>query len=383
VRRFALLVLLAASFAPQASAAAEPPSFKARAAIVADGSTGEIMLEHNADSRVAIASITKIMTALVTLENARPNERVVIRGPAPSIGESTIHLSVGERVRVRDLLAAALIQSANDAAYALATHVGDGSVKRFVSLMNERAAELGLEDTHFVRPDGLDVAGHYSSANDVLTLTREAMKQPLFRRLVRQRGGRIAGGRSLYAWNDLLRTGSYPGIVGVKTGHTDAAGWSQVAAARRDGVTMYAIVLGSGSRSRRNADLAELLDWGFGHYGSVTLVRTDRVYATAAIPFSGERMPLVAAGSARAVVRLGRPLVERVVAPSVLDLPVAQGEPVGEVVILDGRRVVLRRPLVAEHAADDASVGAKVDWYAGRAVDEAGDMLESVFGALG
>jgi len=192
VRRFALLVLLAASFAPQASAAAEPPSFKARAAIVADGSTGEIMLEHNADSRVAIASITKIMTALVTLENARPNERVVIRGPAPSIGESTIHLSVGERVRVRDLLAAALIQSANDAAYALATHVGDGSVKRFVSLMNERAAELGLEDTHFVRPDGLDVAGHYSSANDVLTLTREAMKQPLFRRLVRQRGGRIA-----------------------------------------------------------------------------------------------------------------------------------------------------------------------------------------------
>ena len=351
--------------------------------IVADGSGGEILLERNADRRVAIASITKIMTALVTLENARPNERVVIRGPAPSIGESTIHLTIGERMRVRDLLAAALVQSANDAAYALATHVGNGSVQRFVSMMNKRAAELGLDDTHFMRPDGLDVTGHYSSARDILTLTREAMKQPLFRRLVRQRGGGIAGGRSLYAWNDLLRTGTYPGIVGVKTGHTDAAGWSQVAAARRGGVTMYAIVLGSPGRSRRNADLAKLLDWGFGHYGRVTLVEFGRVYATAAIPFSDERMPLVAPRAARVVVRLGRPLVERVVAPSSVDLPVQAGEEVGEVVVLDGRRVVARRPLVAGNAADDANVGTKVGWYAGRAVDEAGDMLESVFGALG
>jgi D-alanyl-D-alanine carboxypeptidase (penicillin-binding protein 5/6) len=383
VRRLAFVVLLAAFFAGQANAAAEPPSFKARAAIVADGSTGEILLEHNADRRVAIASITKIMTALVTLENARPNQRVVVSGPAPSIGESTIHLTVGERVRVNDLLAAALIQSANDAAYALATYVGDGSVRRFVDLMNQRADELGLDDTHFVRPDGLDVTGHYSSARDVLTLTREAMKEPLFRRLVRQRGGRIAGERSLYAWNDLLRTGSYPGIVGVKTGHTDAAGWSQVAAARRNGATMYAIVLGSPGRSRRNADLAELLDWGFGHYGQVTLVRASRVYATAAIPFSDERLPLVAVRQARAVVRLGRPLVERVVAPSTVDLPVQAGEQVGEVLILDRRRIVARRPLVAGNAADDANVAAKAGWYAGRAVDEAGDMLESVFGAFG
>ena len=383
MRRLVALLVLAASFAGPASAASEPPSFKARAAIVADGSGGEILLEHNADRRVAIASITKIMTALVTLENARPNERVLIRGPAPSIGESTIHLTVGERMRVRDLLAAALVQSANDAAYALATHVGNGSVQRFVSMMNERAAELGLDDTHFVRPDGLDIRGHYSSARDVLTLTREAMKQPLFRRLVRQGGGRIAGGRSLYAWNDLLRTGSYPGIIGVKTGHTDAAGWSQVAAARRGGVTMYAIVLGSPARSRRNADLAQLLDWGFGHYGRVTLVEFGSVYATAAIPFSDQRLPLVAPRAARVVVRLGRPLVERVVAPSSVDLPVQAGEEVGEVVILDGGRVVARRPLVAGNAAVDANVGTKVGWYAGRAVDEAGEMLESVFGAFG
>jgi serine-type D-Ala-D-Ala carboxypeptidase (penicillin-binding protein 5/6) len=383
VRRLAVFFLLSAFFAGQAHAATEPPSFKARAAIVADGATGEVLLERNADRRVAIASITKIMTALVALENTRPNERVTVRGSAPSVGESTINLAVGERIRVRDLLAAALVQSANDAACARAAHVGDGSVTKFVRTMNERAAELGLDDTHFVRPDGLDVQGHYSSARDVLTLTREAMKLPLFRQLVRQRGGEIAGERSLYAWNDLLRTRSYPGIVGVKTGHTDAAKWSQVAAARRNGVMVYAIVLGAPSRGRRNADLADLLDWGFGHYGRVTLVRGNRVYATAAIPYSDERMPLVAPQSAAKVVRLGRPLVERVVAPSVVDLPVFAGDQVGEVIVLDGQRVVLRRPLVAGQAADDANVVEKTGWYAGRAVDEAGEMLDSVFGAFG
>lgn len=376
-------LLVACLAAPAGAVAQEPPPFRARAAIVADGATGEILFEQNADGRVAIASITKIMTALVTLEHARPGERVTVRGRAPSIGESTIHLRVGERISVRDLLAAALVQSANDAAFALAAHVGERKVQTFVRLMNKRAAELGLDDTRFVRPDGLDVDGHYSTARDVLDLSREAMEKPLFRRIVRQRGGKIAGGRSLYAWNDLLRTGSFPGIIGVKTGHTDAAGWSQVAAAKRDGITIYAVLLGSPTRARRNRDLAELLDWGFGHYGRVTLVRGGRVYATADMPFSDERLPLVAESPSGAVVRLGRPLLERVVAPAVVDLPVEEGDKVGEIVVLDGRRVVSRRALLAAHAADDASIGDKVGWYAGRALDEAGEMLDSVFEALG
>lgn len=384
-RLAAVSFLLAACLVGPGRAAAtdEPPSVRAHAVVVADGATGEILFDRNAVRRLPIASITKIMTALVTLEHARPSERVTVTGPAPSIGESTIHLRVGERIRVRDLLAAALVQSANDAAYALASYVGDGNVKGFVRLMNERAGELGLADTRFVRPDGLDVPRHYSSALDVLDLSREAMRLPLFRRLVRLRGGRIAGGRSLYAWNDLLRTRSYPGLIGVKTGHTDAAGWSQVAAAKREGVTMYAVLLGSPTRTQRNKDLAELLDWGFGHYARVTLVRSNRTYATAAMPFSNERLPLMAARPAEGVVRLGRPLVERVVAPAVVELPIEEGDKVGEIVVLEGGRVVARRALVAAHAADDASVGDKVGWYAGRALDEAGDMLASVFEAFG
>ena len=148
--------------------------------------------------------------------------------------------------------------------------------------------------------------------------------------------GRSGRPQGLYARNDLLRTRSYAGIIGVKTGHTDAAGWSQVAAARRQGQTMYAIVLGSPGRARRNADLSKLLDWGFGHFGRVTLVRANGMYATAAVPYSDDRIPLVAPQTVQKVVRLGRPLVERVVAPSVVDLPVSAGDPIGEVVVLDG-----------------------------------------------
>jgi D-alanyl-D-alanine carboxypeptidase len=276
---------------------------------------------------------------------------------------------------VRDLLTAALVQSANDAAYALAAYVGHGKVKAFVRLMNERAAELGLNDTHYARPDGLDAHGHYSTALDSLKLAREAMKKRLFRKIVRMTGGVVAG-RRLYAWNDLLRL--YPGTIGVKTGHTDRAGWSEVAAARRDGLTLYAVLLGSPSRTRRNRDLAALLDWGFDQYGRVRLISPGRNYATAAIPFSDERLPLVAARGRSAVVKLARPLVERVSAPEELDLPVARGQQVGEIRIYDGERVVARRPLVAAVAVDEPGLRRRVGWYAGRALDEAGDMLSSL-----
>lgn len=384
-RSLALLLLLAAlalgSAAP--ASATTPPPVAARAVLVANGKTGEVLYERNADARMPMASITKLMTALVTLESARPGEVVTVRGVAPSIGESSIHLQQGEQLPVRDLLAAALIQSANDAAYALASHVGEGSVARFVRLMNEEADELGLDDTRYVRPDGLDTPDHYSSAEDSFALARLVMQEPLVRRLVVKRTARIAGGRSLRTWNDLLAT--FPGLIGVKTGHTDDAGWSEVAAARRDGTIIYAVVLGSPSRAKRNADLTELLEWGFDQYGRVTLVREGARYATAAIPFSEERVGLVTLEGAERVVRLasGVSFVQRVVAPTMVDLPVEEGDTLGEVVVFQGERVVARRPLVVGRAVPEPSFGERVDWYADRALDEAGAMLGTVFGALG
>jgi D-alanyl-D-alanine carboxypeptidase (penicillin-binding protein 5/6) len=382
VRRHAaaiLLALLLAAGLAGAAAASEPPPVKARAVIVADGRTGDVMYERNADRSMAMASITKLMTALVTLDHARPSEMVTVAPQAVAPGGSSIFLTAGERLRVRDLLAAALIQSANDSAFALAAEVGDGSVKRFVRMMNAKAEELGLEGTHYVRPDGLDVAGHVSTARDTLVLARAAMRQPLVRELVRKQTAQIPPDRTLKTWNDLL--GEFPGLIGVKTGHTDNAGWAQVAAARRGPSTVYAVILGSPSRARRNADLAALLEWGLDQYATFTLVREGERYATAAVPFAeGEQLELVAAEGASKLIRLGdgSQFVERVVAPAMVELPVTKGEKLGEVVVMDGDEEVARVDLVAARDIAEPSFEERARWYADRALDEAGDILSAV-----
>lgn len=381
-RRLALLLaaVVALVVAPGAAALDQPPRVEAASYLVANAATGEVILRRDADERRAPASITKLMTALVTLEHARPGDMVKVRPHALTVGESSVDLRVGERLSVRDLLAASLIQSANNAAFALAQHVGDGDVGRFVRLMNEKARELGLSETRFVRPDGLDVQGHVSSATDVLVLARAAMQRPLIRELVRKRSATIAGGRSLYGWNDLL--GRFDGLVGVKTGHTARAGWCQVGLARRGGVGIYAVVLGSPTRAQRNRDLARLLRWGFEQYVRVDAVDPKRTYATAAVPFSDERLDLVPASPAQVVTLDGRALLEEVVAPAIVALPVRRGQELGEIRVLEGRRIVARRPLVAARAAGEPSLGARVGWYAERSLEEAAGMVTGVFGAL-
>src|SRR4029453_12547704 len=209
-----------------------------------------------------------------------------------------------------------------------------------VRMMNERAGELGLEHTHYVVPDGLDTPGHYSSARDTYTLARQDMKHALFRRIVARPGGRRAGGRTLYAWNDLLKT--YPGTIGIKTGHTDLAGWSEIAAAERDGVTMYALLFGRPSPAQRNRCLAALLSWGFSHYGRVQVIARNRPYAEVSVPFSDDEVALVSEDRLRPTWSPDHELMEKVVAPEELDLPVAQGDPVGEIVVYDGDTVVAR-----------------------------------------
>ena len=349
--------------------------------LVVDGRTGDVLYADDADRRLPMASITKLMTALVTLERARPREVVTVAPQAVGQGGSSIFLAPGEQLRVRDLLAASLIQSANDAAFALAAHVGDGSVKRFVRFMNREAAELGLEDTRFVRPDGLDRPRHFSSAEDIYALARAAMREPLVRELTRTKTIRV-GNRTFRNWNDLLWT--FPGLIGVKTGHTDRAGWTEVAAARRRGTLLYAVLLGSPSRSERNDDLAELLEWGFDQYARFTVVREGERYTTAAVPFSDERVGLVAAEGASQVVRLGSgtTFVERVVAPAMVELPVRRGQKLGEVVVMDGERVVARSDLVAARDVEEPSLGDRAGWYADRALDEAESLLSAVVPGL-
>jgi serine-type D-Ala-D-Ala carboxypeptidase (penicillin-binding protein 5/6) len=363
------LLVVAAALALGAPAAASAPAPEARAFLVQDARTGAILLERNDRERVPIASITKLMTVLLTMERAKLDDVVTVSPAAAAVGESSINLAPGERMTVRDLLEGALIQSANDAADALAAYVGGGSISRFVELMNERARQLGLTDTHFVRPDGLDAPGHVSSARDVTRLARIVMRIPFVRETVRERVATISGGRTLHTWNDLLSTD--PGVVGVKTGHTSQAGWSQVAALRGPYGLVYATILGSPSRTQRNADLAQLLAWGADRFRAVAAVRRGRVYAWAAAPYGRKPVALVAPARIVRIVRLGRMLTERVVAPRTVSLPVAPGERLGEVRVYAGRRLVARSPLVARAAVARPGLGGRLEWYGGQAVHHA------------
>jgi D-alanyl-D-alanine carboxypeptidase (penicillin-binding protein 5/6) len=362
--RIRLLAVAAAALVFATPARAGAPAVSARAYFVVNPTTGEVLSQKRAWAHVPIASITKLMTVLVTLDHAQWNDVVRVRADAADVGESTINLRAGERITVGDLVKGALIQSANDAADALADYVGHGDAAAFVQMMNAKAAELGLARTHFARPDGLDARGHYSTALDVTRLAEVAMRIPQIRAVVRQRTASISGGRRLHTWNDLL--GVFNGMYGVKTGHTAAAGWCEVAAVRRYGVTLYTTVLGSPTRSQRNADLASLLRWGLSRYRSVWVVQPDRVYLNAAVGYGKGAVPIVAAGPVARAVRVDRTLVERVVAPASLPLPVVRGQRVGEVRVYSGKELVARRALVAARSVPRPGFGERLGFYAGR-----------------
>jgi D-alanyl-D-alanine carboxypeptidase (penicillin-binding protein 5/6) len=362
--RIRLLAVAAAALVFATPAHAGAPAVSARAFLVVNPATGEVLAQKRAWARVPIASITKLMTVLVVLDHAEWNDVVRVRADAARVGESTVNLRAGERITVGDLVKAALIQSANDAADALADFVGHGDSAAFVKLMNAKAAALGLARTHFARPDGLDARDHYSTALDVTRLAEQAMRNPRIRAVVRLRTSSISGGRSLHTWNDLL--GVFRGLYGVKTGHTAAAGWCEVAAVRRGGVTLYTTVLGSPTRSQRNTDLASLLRWGVTRYRPVWVVQPKRVYLSAAVGYGKDEVAIVARRGVARSVRIDRPLVERVVAPAALQLPVVRGQRVGEVRVFSGKRLVARRPLVAQRSVSRPGLGGRIGFYAGR-----------------
>ncbi len=256
---------------PTATAAALPPpktaapALSAASAILLAPQSGAVLHAHNADERRPMASTTKIMTALVVLEHCALDTVVTIPREAVGVEGSSIYLFEGEQITVRDLLYGLLLSSANDAAVALALHTA-GSVPAFAALMNERAAELSLRDTHFENPHGLHSDGHYTTARELALITAEALKNPVFAEIVstvrhtaKQNGTDAT--RLFLNHNKLLR--SYEGAIGVKTGFTKASGRCLVSAAERDGLTLIAVTLNAPSDWR---DHTALFDWGFSEY---------------------------------------------------------------------------------------------------------------------
>ncbi|OUM96823.1 MAG: peptidase M15 [Thermobacillus sp. ZCTH02-B1] len=270
--------LLAAAVSPSAAAAPAPVSTSAEAAALIDVESGRLLYSHNGDKRMRIASLTKIMTAIVAIEYGDLSDIVRTSSRAAGKEGSSIYLRAGEEMSLINLLYGLMLRSGNDAAVAIAEHVG-GSEEGFVHLMNEKARELGLENTHFANPHGLDQDDHYSSANDLAKLTAYALRNPVFREIVKTRVRRAPNPNAEwdYVWtnkNKMLHL--YEGADGVKTGYTKKAGRCLVSSATRGGQQLAAVTLNDGDDW---ADHRRLLDWGFRHYPLQMVVEEGRKIA--------------------------------------------------------------------------------------------------------
>ncbi len=327
------------------------PPVTAAAAIVEDMTTGQVLYEKNPDAERSLASTTKIMTALLTLERSSPRDIVTVGADAAEQGRagagfSELGLQEGERLSVENLLLALMLQSSNDAAIALADHVS-GSVDRFVAAMNHRARTLGLRHTVFFSPNGLDDRGH-STAREMAAITREAMATRGFRQIVGQEFATIPApsGSDRHVENRNVLLWLYRGATGVKTGYTSAAGFCLVATATRDGRGVAAVVLGAPTTEDSFDDAAALLDYGFTGYSTHTLVRSGQAFHE--LPVGTQRIPVQASvGLQRLLPEPVGKVRQRVRILPGLTLPLVAGQRVGTVTFTAGGLGVGSVPLVA------------------------------------
>ncbi len=351
----------------QRESVAKPPApdVAARAWALVDLRSGEYLAGENASKELPMASTTKIMVALMALERADLDEKAVVSEKAASFAKpiySNVGLLAGDELSLRDLLKATLISSGDDAVYALAEHLGGGNAGRFIEEMNQEAKRMGLKETRFENPSGLDARGHHSSARDLAKMTRIAMKYPLFREMVGTSYAAIyTQDREipLTNTNDLLAT--YAPTTGVKTGTTPAAGASLVASAAAGNESYVAVFLDS--QEDRFVAAVRTLEHGFTTYDREYLVKGGKRYANADVPYRrGEKVPLVAREDVEGLVYDGSD-VER--EPKVMkELPdsARRGTKLGEVVVrVDGERVG-EAALVARKGYEEASVWQRL-WY--------------------
>ena len=303
----------------------EPPKVTAESAALGDLDSGEILWQRRGSERQPIASVTKIMTALLVMETTDPGELVTASPQAASQSGAELGLEAGEQLPVRDLLLALMLQSANDAAVALAEHVA-GSVEAFVAGMNRRARQLGLQDTEFASPNGLDDSG-YSTARDLITLTVEAYGTRPFGRIVSTKFHRIPSPdgepRRIQNRNALLWL--YPGAGGVKTGYTAAAGFCLVASAARDGLRLVSVALGAPDEAF--TDAATILDHGYVAYEHRGVITAGQPLDP--ISVQGREVPIRASDDVQALLPRGQPVALEVQPAAGLQLPIDAGDTIG------------------------------------------------------
>lgn len=335
----------------------------AKAAVLIERNTGMVLLKHNDNQALPMASTTKVMTALMALERGNMDDVVTVGRNAYGVPGTSIYLSEGERITLRDLLYGLMLASGNDAAVAIAEHIG-GDVPTFCQMMTQRAAELGCESTVFINPNGLPAQGHQTTAYDLAMIAREAMTHDLFREIVSTRRASIPWeGRSYHRIlnnkNRLLS--DYEGATGIKTGYTKAAGRCLVFGAKRDGLEVIGVVLNCGDWFD---EATRLMDMGFARYE----------YFLAFEPGDSVRVLPVTDGTQETVCirterELGAPVLKGEIPTLEYDMPetlpagLQQGDIIGEArMMLDGRTLA-STPLVLSETLNTRDYGYELERF--------------------
>ena len=347
----AALCLLA--LLPTTADAVELP-LTSRAALLMEKTTGQILFAQNEHEAREPASVTKIMTLLLTMDAIDSgamayDDVVTVSANAAGMGGSQVFLAEGEKITVEELLKSVCVSSGNDAAVALAEKVS-GVTELFVEQMNNRAKGLGMDDTHFVNCTGLTAKGHVTSAYDIALMSRELLtRHPDIRRFTTIWTDTIRGGAfGLANTNKLIRF--YDGATGLKTGYTTSAGYCISATAEREGMELIAVIMKGETADKRNTDAKALLNYGFSTYALVSAAPEEPLPALPVSMGQAEQVSLtLPEEGVTALVEKGRvsALERRVDLPSSLTAPVAAGQTVGTLTLLDGETEVLTVPILA------------------------------------
>ncbi len=353
-----LWVLLALLFCVPAQAAEHEtagPHVLAKSWALIDARTGDVLTSHAGEERRLVASTTKLMTAYVAMKDL-PLSKVVVAQPYEyEYGESVMGLQAGQKISVEDLLYGLILLSAGDAAHTLAIESA-GSVKKFVAEMNRYAAALGLTNTNFQNPVGLDSKKNFSSALDLATLTMELEKIPAFAKIADAREhtlGSLHPPRKIKTINELLEMA--PWVTGVKTGHTWKAGYVLVGSGERRGIKLISVAIDAPTDETRFSDNLELLEWGFRQYHRRKAIRKGKELAAPSIRYSGGELPLLVGHSLKVAMRAGQKVEVDVDAPREVTGPIRRGAKLGTATVsIDGLRAG-RVPLVASRRVPAAS----------------------------
>lgn len=358
MRRYLALILLFAVLLFQTAAASEEMHVEAKGAVLIDGKSGRVLFAQNADEMLPEASCTKIMTALLALENSSLDEMVATGPNAHGVSGTSIYLSEGESLTMEQMLYGLMLRSGNDAAVAIAEHVA-GSVSEFAAMANQRAQELNA-DAHFVNPHGLDADGHKASALGLARIMQAAMRNEDFRTITSTQKKIIPWvgneySRVLENKNRLLS--SYDGATGGKTGYTSRAGRCLVFSAKREGMELIGVVLNCYTWF----DVAaEMLDYGFDRYRLETALSEGQQAAQVTVLNGNEAsVHAVAAADLSGAVRKGGDVATQIETHA-LTAPVRKGEKIGVAILMDGDAEVDRCDLLAAENVDAWSIAAAI-----------------------